>query len=105
MKSDQFSKDINYQKVIFLHVNRTAMSIIQPMLFMANVEMFEILLSPYLDKGWDKDKKISSTAIATLDPLYQAKDDMTSQAAIKSCLLYTSPSPRDRQRSRMPSSA
>ena len=28
-----------------------------------------------------------------------------SQAAIKACLLYTSPSPRDRQKSRMPSSA
>ena len=26
-------------------------------------------------------------------------------AALKSCLLYTSPSPRDRQKSRMPSSA
>ena len=26
-------------------------------------------------------------------------------ACIKSCLLYTSPSPRDRQKSRMPSSA
>ena len=28
-----------------------------------------------------------------------------SEAAVKSCLLYTSPSPRDRQKSRMPSSA
>ena len=28
-----------------------------------------------------------------------------SKTLIKSCLLYTSPSPRDRQRSRMPSSA
>ena len=27
------------------------------------------------------------------------------QAPLKSCLLYTSPSPRDRQKSRMPSSA
>ena len=27
------------------------------------------------------------------------------KALIKSCLLYTSPSPRDRQKSRMPSSA
>ena len=27
------------------------------------------------------------------------------EVAIKTCLLYTSPSPRDRQKSRMPSSA
>ena len=30
---------------------------------------------------------------------------VTSQAQIQDCLLYTSPSPRDRQKSRMPSSA
>ena len=32
-------------------------------------------------------------------------DDVTLTAIYKSCLLYTSPSPRDRQKSRMPSSA
>ena len=31
--------------------------------------------------------------------------DLAKQAGIESCLLYTSPSPRDRTRSRMPSSA
>ena len=31
--------------------------------------------------------------------------DLNSTAAVDSCLLYTSPSPRDRTRSRMPSSA
>ena len=30
---------------------------------------------------------------------------LANEAAIKACLLYTSPSPRDRQKSRMPSSA
>ena len=33
------------------------------------------------------------------------KKDTTATAADKICLLYTSPSPRDRTRSRMPSSA
>ena len=33
------------------------------------------------------------------------KDVNASVATIKTCLLYTSPSPRDRQKSRMPSSA
>ena len=32
-------------------------------------------------------------------------EDAVQNAIIKSCLLYTSPSPRDRQKSRMPSSA
>ena len=33
------------------------------------------------------------------------KDDITRDYEYTSCLLYTSPSPRDRQKSRMPSSA
>ena len=34
-----------------------------------------------------------------------AFDEAAAQAVVKHCLLYTSPSPRDRQKSRMPSSA
>ena len=34
-----------------------------------------------------------------------AENDPTAHAEISVCLLYTSPSPRDRQKSRMPSSA
>ena len=33
------------------------------------------------------------------------KEDLTKDYEYSSCLLYTSPSPRDRQKSRMPSSA
>ena len=33
------------------------------------------------------------------------KDVLTCVSKLKTCLLYTSPSPRDRQKSRMPSSA
>jgi len=34
-----------------------------------------------------------------------ASENYTSPAVMQACLLYTSPSPRDRTRSRMPSSA
>ena len=40
------------------------------------------------------------------DNLYRiAMDNGTTEAYLMACLLYTSPSPRDRQKSRMPSSA
>ena len=39
------------------------------------------------------------------DSVYQADPEMTTNILNKICLLYTSPSPRDRQKSRMPSSA
>ena len=35
----------------------------------------------------------------------EIKDNFTLKDMLGSCLLYTSPSPRDRQKSRMPSSA
>ena len=45
-------------------------------------------------KGADLSKVYGAQNVAGLDPLQQ-----------QACLLYTSPSPRDRTRSRMPSSA
>ena len=41
----------------------------------------------------------------TVDELYRALDHARRTPDVGTCLLYTSPSPRDRQKSRMPSSA
>ena len=43
--------------------------------------------------------------IDKLDNVETIYDDLGSDASLMACLLYTSPSPRDRTRSRMPSSA
>ena len=53
-------------------------------------------------------KDSESVAICILDAglTEQQKEKLSNKVdEIKSCLLYTSPSPRDRTRSRMPSSA
>ena len=48
----------------------------------------------------------AKVAVVTLDrPEAYNAFSPTMQEELKSCLLYTSPSPRDRQKSRMPSSA
>ena len=47
---------------------------------------------------------INSKLLSPSNIIASAKTDKT-LANIKDCLLYTSPSPRDRQKSRMPSSA
>ena len=55
------------------------------------------------DRGWIKvDKQLRTT-----DPNIFAIGDIAGEPMLahKACLLYTSPSPRDRTRSRMPSSA
>ena len=41
----------------------------------------------------------------TFEVRYLVPGDYVVQASLTGCLLYTSPSPRDRQKSRMPSSA
>ena len=40
-----------------------------------------------------------------VDEIARLIDDLSANAKALDCLLYTSPSPRDRQKSRMPSSA
>ena len=53
------------------------------------------------------DIAISAEGVFSVNNQLLPKNDLTSlmEALQKDCLLYTSPSPRDRQKSRMPSSA
>ena len=59
-----------------------------------------------IKKACEVGKEISSFTGAISQFAKAASDiDFLEQKAQKPCLLYTSPSPRDRQKSRMPSSA
>ena len=51
------------------------------------------------------DKAVNVAAFAIHSRLHKARPDVNAAAHSHSCLLYTSPSPRDVLRSRMPSSA
>ena len=57
----------------------------------------------------DRDKKnknpLESALLRNEQGLQQKHNPTTGRLLLKPCLLYTSPSPRDRQKSRMPSSA
>ena len=57
--------------------------------------------------SWIIENKLAGSAIPTsIDEVKWAIDQgVKSIVTIRDCLLYTSPSPRDRQKSRMPSSA
>lgn len=88
-KVDQFVKDINFNKVVFLHINRTGISIVNPILFIANVEFLEILLSPYHDDQYKKDIKSTSlraTSIAALDPMLKSKGGMSQKQTIENAV-------------------
>ena len=64
------------------------------------------------DDGWDEAVRGCDYVLHVASPVYEKymKDensfiDPAKQGLIRACLLYTSPSPRDLRRSRMPSSA
>ena len=54
-------------------------------------------------KGYSIDKALVELEVAVSDCIFSEKTRVIK--IIHGCLLYTSPSPRDRQKSRMPSSA
>ena len=60
-------------------------------------------MSDTTDEDPINSKDISSTNLD--EEMRQSYLDYAMSVIVSSCLLYTSPSPRDRQKSRMPSSA
>ena len=56
---------------------------------------------------WDYDVKQITDLTTTIGALYDSgvNSGLNQKLELLACLLYTSPSPRDRTRSRMPSSA
>ena len=52
-----------------------------------------------------EDKDLADELFSLIDTAYKQIGGHFDYASVNDCLLYTSPSPRDRQKSRMPSSA
>ena len=74
-----------------------------------NVSLKQKLLRGIYAHGFEQPSPIQKKAIIPMtqgnDLLAQAQSGTGKTGAFTACLLYTSPSPRDRQKSRMPSSA
>ena len=58
-----------------------------------------------LEAKYYKSKKNTSPIALVLQPHPQYGGTMNNKVVVETCLLYTSPSPRDKRQSRMPSSA
>ena len=74
----------------------------------ANIKLIESNIPVSISaRGEQLTIKGDSTGITEADAiLKEMRETLSSKGALyKDCLLYTSPSPRDRQKSRMPSSA
>ena len=63
------------------------------------------LIEPTKDTLKSKDTPLDNLSFVVLDLLKDEGWDEAAKGCRYTCLLYTSPSPRDRTRSRMPSSA
>ena len=69
---------------------------------MGLVPLADVVMDICAQSGLDA---VDTTQVTGLVQGYHINRPMTGRAALTPCLLYTSPSPRDRQKSRMPSSA
>ena len=68
------------------------------------IDLIELLKKIYIEKRFIIKSSIITAVVGVLFALIQP-NQYTSSTTFIPCLLYTSPSPRDRTRSRMPSSA
>ena len=68
-----------------------------------------VMKDPHFQKSvvyiYEQTDKVVIGLILNKPSYMNVADIQTMRGAVNSCLLYTSPSPRDRTRSRMPSSA
>ena len=69
------------------------------------IKPFEVVYTDTMDMHEDGSETLSTTKKVGLKTWLEISDDQTFIINPNTCLLYTSPSPRDRQKSRMPSSA
>ena len=104
--------DINNLGHALLHICLSAKNIV-PLYRKKSIKMAKYI-NPYTDFGFKKlfgeegNKALLVDFLNQLLPTHHQIKDLTFlnvEALPDSCLLYTSPSPRDRTRSRMPSSA
>ena len=85
---------------------------VRPCIAICGNSLKELFLIPISSKDWNTLSTVSisfkdrqGTAVLNEAFIGTVSNNQISQWSISSCLLYTSPSPRDRTRSRMPSSA
>ena len=87
---------LDYESLLRWSENQWEQSILPSLSEFISIEA----LSPGFEPKWEEKGELS----ATLD-LFQNWADVQGIDGLESCLLYTSPSPRDVEESRMPSSA
>ena len=99
-------KEKPYVKVAMYALNIIfAIIIIVPVIYCFNVSMMD-LKEIYGGKFWPSHLTIENyTRAFQLAPFFTFIKNSLIVSGVITCLLYTSPSPRDRTRSRMPSSA
>jgi hypothetical protein len=86
MTEDKYDNDINFAKVLFLHINRILMSVDDSMRFISNIEILEDCLFTYKDDKYTADlggKVERKDAVKALDPMFKPKGNMMAQVELE----------------------
>ena len=83
---EQLKGELDFEKILFLHINRVLQAIYEPDIYMSAVEAFEDVLFPYIDKNYEKslqDKEMSILDIEKLDTQNRSREGLINNAKIQ----------------------
>ena len=93
MGNEAHNHDLEYRETLE-HVHAREDGVVELLPYRPYRDQINELMRPYIDEyNAERDRRL------------QAAWDRYNAGELKTCLLYTSPSPRDKRQSRMPSSA
>jgi len=83
---EQLKGELDFEKILFLHINRVLQAIYEPVIYMSAVEAFEDVLFPYIDNGYEKELEESELSIIDaqkLDKQNRSREALINDAKIQ----------------------
>ena len=83
---EQLKGELDFEKILFLHINRVLQAIYDPDIYMSAVEAFEDVLSPYIDKNYEnnlRENELSILDAEKLDIQNRSRDGLINDAKIQ----------------------
>lgn len=88
MTDEKYDSEINFSKVLFLHINRILMAADDELKVIPYINAFEHVLSPYFDDEYQDNIKIAINnfkSTALLDPLMPNRNQLVNESRISLC--------------------
>jgi len=85
-QGEQLKGELDFEKILFLHINRVLQAIYEPVIYMSAVEAFEDVLFPYIDDNYElqiAESELSVIEAGKLDKQNRARESLINDAKVK----------------------